>query len=233
MKSGKQSSLRFQREDAKTPDSRSAFLLRTHDTCAAFFNPHGVIDTSHRNLPHWYQDGAAYFVTFRLADSIPQSKLKQWVIERERWLGHNPEPLTIGQQQEYAERFSDRLNEWLDAGMGSCLLRRPENGQVVADAMRFFDAQRYHLDEWVVMPNHVHAIFQVIPPHNPESILHSWKSYTANEINKWENRFGRLWQKESYDHIIRSPAELSHYRRYITDNPSKAGIKVTHASFIP
>ena len=204
----------------------SSVTQNTQDACSTFFTPNAPIDQSRRNLPHWYQDGASYFVTFRLADSIPQEKLKLWTVEHDLWLKHNPKPHTSNQQQEYSERFPDRLQEWLDAGMGSCLLGRPDYGRIIAEALRFFDGQRYNLGEWVVMPNHAHVIFQSLPPCSPEKILHSWKSYTSNEINKRENRSGRLWQKESYDHIIRSPAQLSHYERYIRNNPIKAGLRV-------
>jgi REP element-mobilizing transposase RayT len=202
----------------------------TQDACTTFFDPRAPIQSSERNLPHWYQDGAAYFATFRLADSIPQQKLKQWHAEREQWQNANPDPLSDDQRREYAERFPERFQKWLDAGRGACVLRNPACGQIVADAMRFFDDQRYHLDAWVIMPNHVHAIFQATPPHTPKEILHSWKSYTANKINEFLKQTGALWQKESYDHIIRSPAQLYHYQRYIAQNPAKAHITVTHIS---
>ncbi len=199
---------------------------RTLEACTTFFDPRAPIDVSRRRLPHWYQDGATYFVTFRLGDSIPREKLRVWMAEREEWLKRNPEPRTDEQWAEYAERFPDRLHEWLDAGMGSCLIGEPENGRVVADALGFFSGKRYHLGEWVVMPNHVHVIFQAIEPYKPKAILHSWKSYTSNEINKREGRSGELWQRESYDHLVRSPGELFHLSRYILDNPKKAGLPV-------
>jgi hypothetical protein len=165
-----------------------------HFTCTTFFDPHAPIQSSKRNLPHWYQDGTAYFATFRLADSIPQSKLKQWHTEREEWKTANPEPLSDDQLREYAERFPDRFQKWLDAGRGACVLENLECGRIVANAMHFFDGQRYHLDAWVVMPNHVHVIFQAMPPYTPKEILHSWKSYSANKINELLEQSGRLWQ---------------------------------------
>ena len=205
-------------------------VRNTQDACTTFFDPNAPIQSSERTLPHWYQAGAAYFTTFRLADSIPQAKLNKWLEERTVWKNAHTEPLTDEQRSEYAERFPARLQKWLDAGSGACVLKEQNCSKIIADAMRFFDGQRYHLDAWVVMPNHVHAIFQAIPPHTPKGILHSWKSYSANQINKRIGRSGPLWQKESYDHIIRSPAQLNHYRQYITDNPMKAGIKVPHIS---
>lgn len=200
-------------------------------TCTSYFDPHAPLQRSQRNLPHWYQQGAAYFVTFRLADSVPEKKLKQWRAEREQWEEANPLPLTQAQKDEYAERFPARFQAWLDAGHGACVLNQPTYGKIVGEAIRFFDGQRYHLDAWVVMSNHVHVIFQAIEPHTPKQILHSWKSYTANAINQHLGRTGSLWQKESYDHIIRSPAELHHYRQYIAENPAKAHITATDASF--
>lgn len=38
-----------------------------------------------RSLPHWRQDGATYFVTFRLQDSIPASKILEWQNQRATW----------------------------------------------------------------------------------------------------------------------------------------------------
>ena len=211
--------------------AHASSVTRASDTleaCTTFFKPHAPIQSSQRNLPHWYQDGVAYFATFRLADSIPRQKLKQWHAEREEWKKANSEPLSNEQRCEYAERFPDRFQKWLDAGRGACVLRDADCGQIVADALRFFDSQRYHLDAWVIMPNHVHVIFHAIPPYMPKEILHPWKSYTANKINELLKQSGALWQRESYDHIIRSPAQLHHYRHYIAQNPIKAHITVTH-----
>ena len=39
-----------------------------------------------RHLPHWRQEGATYFVTFRLADALPQNKLRELAALREQWL---------------------------------------------------------------------------------------------------------------------------------------------------
>lgn len=54
-----------------------------------------------RNLPHWRREGAVYWVTFRLADSLPQNKLAQLRIEKKAWLQENPEPWTIEQQHDH------------------------------------------------------------------------------------------------------------------------------------
>lgn len=45
-----------------------------------------------RDLPHWRQEGATYFVTFRLADSLPQAKLRELDELRKLWRAKFPRP---------------------------------------------------------------------------------------------------------------------------------------------
>ena len=108
----------------------------------------------------------------------------------------------------------------MNAGYGSCLLSDPNNSKIVADALNYFNHQRYILDEWVIMPNHVHVIVRPINKNELADIIHSWKSYTANEINKRMERTGQLWMAESYDHIIRNEKSLEIIRNYIRLNPT-------------
>jgi putative transposase len=56
-------------------------------------------------------------------------------------------------------------------------------------------------------------------------VVQSWKGASAREINKLTGRHGTLWQKEAFDHIVRSEEQLEHFRRYIASNPSKAKLK--------
>jgi type I restriction enzyme R subunit len=55
-------------------------------------------------------------------------------------------------------------------------------------------------------------------------ILHSWKSFTANQINRRLGKTGQLWQHESYDHIVRHERAMEAIRRYIRENPIVAGV---------
>ena len=168
-----------------------------------YFNPDKSIDIRYGNLPHWRQDDSLYFVTFRLADSLPQSKLRRWRAERERWFREHPEPYDDATSLDYFVRFSSRMHYWLDQGYGECLLARREVRQIVIDAFSHFDAIRYLLDVWAVVPNHVHLIVAPARGYDLSNILHSWKSYTAKRINRMFGRSGAFWQSESYDHIIR------------------------------
>lgn len=193
-----------------------------------YFDPRADIDISRRNLPHWRQEGRTYFVTFRLHDSLPQEKLASLRKERDQWLSDNAEPWSPAQRRKYHELFSDRIQQWLDAGQGSCLLGESEPAQIVAGALKHFDAQRYDLIAWVVMPNHVHVLLTPRPGFDLGKILHSWKSFSAHEINKRTGRSGEVWQHETYDHIVRDPESLWHFAKYIVDNPRQAGVQVEH-----
>jgi len=97
-----------------------------------------------------------------------------------------------------------RLEDFLDKGAGSCILRQPRFADIVASALKQFDGTRYRMFAWCVMPNHVHVVFQPLGGFDLAGILHAWKSFTGVEINRHLLRSGALWQKEYYDHLIRS-----------------------------
>ncbi|MDF7825846.1 DUF4080 domain-containing protein [Pontiellaceae bacterium B12227] len=194
------------------------------------FNPHQEVRQSQRkNYPHWTQEGCTYFITFRLADSIPQSRIKAYEELRRKWEEHHHPPYLEQERERFKALFSERVNDWLDEGAGSCCLRDPEISKAVADTLLHFNGERYELDEWVIMPNHVHVLVKPLGDHQLSDILHSWKSFSAHEVNKGQARTGQLWQKESYDHIVRDLEELNRIRDYIRRNPEKAGIRVCHA----
>jgi len=187
-----------------------------------FYDPYGEKDVHQRKLPHWSQSGRLYFVTFRLADSLPADKLTQICAEREAWLETNKEPYSPAQWLEYHRLFSERISAWLDEGAGSCVLARPDVAAVVAEAFAHFDGIRYRLDHWVIMPNHVHVLVLPMEGHAIRDIVHGWKSYSANRINRLCGRNGALWQAERFDHIVRSQKQLEKLREYIISNAEAA-----------
>lgn len=196
-----------------------------------FFNPARKTEITRGKLPHWHQDGVMYFVTFRLADSLPQQKLQELKEDREWWNLKHKNEFTETDWKKYNRLFNSRIEKWLNNGYGSCVLRKPENAEIVSGALQYFDGQRYILDHWVVMPNHVHVLVLLKKEYRLDKILHSWKSYSAKEINRNENRTSQLWMHESFDHIVRSDYSLEYYRKYIRENPIKAGIIAPAASW--
>jgi REP element-mobilizing transposase RayT len=218
--------LRFAKVDSIKVDSASSRIDNDNDNSlrqaggatlggATFFNKYEEVDHFFGNLPHWRQEGKIYFVTFRAGDSMPQEKLKEWQEEMEVWKAKNPEPYSLEQQKEYYKRFSVKMQEYLDAGHGACHLKNENIKNIIEKALKFFDGERYMLDEFVVASNHVHVLVQPKGDHKLSDILHSWKSFTANEINKAIDEKGTFWQKESFDHLVRSEASLNKFREYI------------------
>ncbi|MCK4376171.1 MAG: class I tRNA ligase family protein, partial [Candidatus Brocadiae bacterium] len=178
-------------------------------------------------LPHWTQEGAAYAVTFRLGDSAPASVLERWIKERQEIVERakrQGRDLTYHERKELHKLYSDRVGSLLDAGRGECLLKDSRVAELIVNALKHFDKERYNLIAWAVMPNHVHAILAPLGDNKLPDILHSWKSYTAKQANSILNRQGQFWQDEYYDHLIRDEEDFHNQVNYVLSNPSKAGL---------
>jgi len=196
------------------------------------FDPEADYDISiGSNLPHWFQNGVTYFVTWRTEDSIPSEVADNWHRARRQWLSRfdiSPsEPnwkrklagLSKPNRKEYHQRFSVEYLQHLDQGYGKCELKKSELSKIVADSLRHFDGDRYHLGDFVIMPNHVHILVCLVGETELLAQCYSWKKFTATKINRSLGGKGRFWQEESFDHMVRSPAQFDAIRRYIADNP--------------
>jgi REP element-mobilizing transposase RayT len=184
-------------------------------------------------LPHVKREGARYFVTFRLADSLPTDVLLKIQAQRANRLTRFNAQAEAAKELGTASPQSDtleaierdyyrELERYLDCGCGECWLRRPEIAELVANALRFFAGERYQLNAWVVMPNHIHVVMWPLPNHTLSTIMQSWKRFTAREANKLLRRTGQtFWQPESFDHWIRNDEEHARCCRYVVNNPVK------------
>ncbi|MFM8364928.1 MAG: REP-associated tyrosine transposase, partial [Verrucomicrobiota bacterium] len=194
-------------------------------TSTPFFEKLQDIQIHQRNLPHWQQDGKYYFVTWRLADSLPTQLVRDWKAEADSWLAARNQPLSPDDEKEFHKIFSDRVESLLDEGRGSRLLSNPAAAKIVQDALLHFNGSRYELLAHVVMPNHVHVLFRLEDGQDLAKTIHSWKSFTAHEINKALNHEGPVWQEEYHDRIVRGEEHLHRLVDYIVENPRKAGVK--------
>jgi putative transposase len=160
-----------------------------------------------RRLPHWDVLGQPVFVTFRLHGTLPAGR------------AFPPALLTAGNAFVAFDRILDR------GETGPRFLAIPEIARLMVACIRDGEHRfhRYELHAFVVMPNHVHMLI------TPSVVSTKWlgplKGFTAYEANRMLARVGRpFWQQESYDHIVRSGAGLERVRRYIENNPIKAGL---------
>jgi|GEM_PF-464963 len=176
-------------------------------------------------LPHWEKENGIYFVTFRLADSLPKNVLNSLKIERNevlKILEKTEGDLSPTEKRKIDKLFSNKIEKYLDAGYGSCVLNNDEIAAIVSDSLNYFDKERYDIYSWCVMPNHVHVVFRTLQNNKLEDILHSWKSFTAHEINRIHDSKGKIWQREYYDHLVRNQDEFERINKYVLDNPIKA-----------
>jgi len=196
-----------------------------------FFDEHADLDITWRDRPHWKQVGKVHFVTWRLADSLAQAKLKELEGDRREWMKkygdtdiHLLEPYL---RRAYYRLFHERVELWLDAGAGSCVLGQPGPRKEMIDALHYFNNTRYRLGTFAVAGNHVHVLVVPLAGADLSSITHTWKSYTAKSINKLIGRSGTLWKAESFDHLVRSEASLAKFEKYIRAH-DKQGAYVEH-----
>ena len=148
-------------------------------------------------------------INFRLADALPSQFLEQ--LEQ-----------TVEKEDDPERR--KRIEAYLDAGHGSCILRDCRIGGLVEEALLHFDGKRYQMIEWVVMPNHVHTLVEIHPDSLLPDVLQSWKSFTAHEANRILDKSGKFWEEEYFDRYIRDAKHFENAVRYIRENPVTAGL---------
>ena len=187
-----------------------------------------VLIRNRGHLPHWEAETATYFVTFRLADSLPQHALQEILAAREdipATAARMGRKISHTEHARLEELHSRRIEKYLDGGAGGCFLADDAVAKVVAESLQHFDGTRYQLFAWCVMPNHVHVVFRALAGNSLPGTLHSWKSFSAKQANRILHRSGDFWQREYYDRLIRDDSEFHRAVRYVIDNPKKAGLE--------
>ncbi|WP_375559915.1 transposase [Bernardetia sp. OM2101] len=185
-----------------------------------------------RNLPHWTPLRATFFVTYCLADAIPQAMLEKMaeefimqVNQLKKEPNFTPSMLSDLHKKQFA-----KYDECLNKGYGEQYLKKPEIAEIVKNSLHYFDDSRLELISYCIMSNHVHVMFRLFEkdkldkPITLSKIMHSIKSFSGSEINYKLKRTGTLWQAESYDHWVRHKNSWNRIVDYILDNPVKAGL---------
>jgi len=182
-------------------------------------------------LPHFESSDVTQHVTFHLADSLPQTTLLQ--LESE---------LKFLPIEKRATERRKQIDSWIDAGHGSCILRNPAIAEMVQASFLTFDSQRYRLLAWVVMPNHVHTLFQPMNGWTVAKIVAAWKKFTARRIRDAQRDSGGstlgtpisrlaattpVWHREYWDRYIRDETHFQRAVEYVHFNPVKANLVAT------
>jgi REP element-mobilizing transposase RayT len=104
----------------------------------------------------------------------------------------------------------------------------PTARTVALKACTWGHSKRFNLHGAVIMPDHVHLVltplyggagFYCIP-----EITQGIKSSSAHQINRLLERKGEVWQRESFDHVLRREESIAEKVQYIWENPVRAGL---------
>jgi len=189
------------------------------DSSLQFVDQHQHISITGAKLPHWHQNNKIQFITFRLADSLPQEKLAELTAFKEQWLAAHPQPWDQKTKDEYDYTIRRKIDRWLDQGFGECILQREDIRQIVANTLLLYHGRRYNLYRFVIMPNHVHLLLSPIGEEVSTRFIGSVKQYTANAINQALGRKGQVWQRNFFDRLVRDGNNFEAYVNYINQNP--------------
>lgn len=200
-----------------------------------------MIEFFHRNLPHYHLPNAAYFITFRLAGSIPVEvwkKLKDDYEQEKRNLalkfsGNQLHEEQYKVQKRHFARFDALLENSKDSPRW---LAESRFADVVQRELHILHPEHYNLYSFCLMPNHCHLLIDlqgIQKPPSPvdgkhyASLSHAMrllKGRTGYACANLLKQKGAFWQHESYDHVVRDEKEFTRILEYIVNNPVKAGL---------
>ena len=170
-------------------------------------------------LPH-FDGNVTQFITFRLADSLPQGILEQLRNQFEH------DKLT-----NFSEELRTRIEEYLDAGAGECLLRDPAVARLVEETILNEHGTSCDVKAWVIMPNHAHVVLRLNEGYNLANVMKRIKGISARKINQYLGRNGKVWQADYFDRYIRDSEDFLRKCEYVEQNPVKAGLVKDAASW--
>ncbi|MBK8698790.1 MAG: transposase [Saprospiraceae bacterium] len=182
-------------------------------------------------LPHYYAGHNCFFITFRLADSLPQKVVSDYKNKMKSEIDliteSNPfqkEQLEERIKMKYFRRYEHQLHV---KPYGECYLSNIEIAQILYDKILSYHGLFYDLKCLSIMPNHVHLLFTTMDlnSHPPvDKWLQLIKGGSAYLINSRLNRKGKFWAKESFDRYIRNEKHYHNTFYYIINNPVTAGL---------
>ena len=95
--------------------------------------------------------------------------------------------------------------------------------RIVINTLReMHDRDKIKSLSWVVMPDHLHWLFQLGEGHSLANVIQSTKGRSAKRINEYLGYTGSVWQKGFYDYALRSEDDIKGVARYIVANPLRA-----------
>jgi putative transposase len=156
-------------------------------------------------LPHFDANTLLQHIVFRTAGSLPQHIVDQ--------AGLAPPDLK-----------RSLVDEALDSSSNGHLFNQPEHADLMQSALRFFDGNRYDLQAWCVMPNHIHVVLVTSPDVLLGAVIRSWKRYVTRSINKIHDFKGPIFAPDYFDRFVRNLRQAETAIHYVEANPVRAGL---------
>ncbi len=195
-------------------------------------------------LPHIQPIGEVFFITFRLADSLPLKVVEELKQEYQQLkLAFNKIITSTDKENCWKEqkRYFSKFDNFLDSYKGgNHWLKNLKIADLIAHKLLEFDKKYYDLYAYVIMSNHVHILVDfgrqldnlpvnvIITQDNYKplyEVMRLIKGATARYANQILARTGNnFWQRDNYDHYVRNGTELNNIVNYIVQNPVKAGL---------
>lgn len=175
-----------------------------------------------RNLPHWHVSERSYFITFRLKNSIPKEVLEDL---KEKYSRIKSETEETKLNELYRTHFL-KYEKVLDSAKENLYLNDPRIARLIIEGFEWIEINTgWEVPSFTVMPNHVHCLMtsrKAVMSFN--SALRILKGFTARKANLLLNRTGSFWTPENFDHWCRSPEKEESVKKYIRNNPVRAGL---------
>jgi len=186
-----------------------------------------------RNLPHIIPDNAQFFVTFVLDGVLPIDIIKRFQTERDERINNakkNNENIN-----DIQKIYFGKYDSLLDNSKSNInYLQNKDLAKIVVDKIMQLDNTMYQLICFCIMPNHVHLLINTFGYSSKKNnsattkdyylseIMQTIKGSTSRKCNLFQNKTGKFWQSENYDHYVRNDDELKRIINYIIQNPVKA-----------
>jgi REP element-mobilizing transposase RayT len=177
------------------------------------------------NLPHWLVADHAYFVTIRLAGTVPRPILMEMQAERDALVKAcaTEDALTELSRRQFLRMENclnavDNTRDWLV---------RPGVPDLILSNLGWLEKERgWHVYAVTVLSNHVHILLRNQEGRSGHLLddIGFYKSYVAAQSNRMLGRKGTFWAREGFDHWCRNEDKVKSVARYICANPVKAGL---------
>ncbi len=161
--------------------------------------------------------GDTWLVTLLLGDALDENFMNVLRAERKAWgEARGNAPLTAAERADFNKKFPDRIEAYLDKGVGACLFNDARMRRAVDEALTHYDGSLFKLGRVAMMPNHIHAILTVPRGQSIVAAARAVMNMSNHELNKLTGlRDTNLWHKSFLRRQLKTVVELARANRVV------------------